>query len=88
MFRVTGYPMISKTESGRVGYRQKYRVAGRVQVPAGHCTRCAELSLVAIVNKLLESWMLLDRVVVVGLSSDLAVDIKVQGVPKYLWWQS
>ena len=40
MFRVTRYPMISKTESGRVGYRKKYRVAGRVRVPAGHwfCT--------------------------------------------------
>ena len=36
MFRVTRYPMISKTESGRVGYHQKYRVAGRVRVPAGH----------------------------------------------------
>ena len=36
MFRVTRYPMISKTESGRVRYRQKYRVAGRVRVPAGH----------------------------------------------------
>ena len=36
MFRVTRYPMISKTESGRVGYRNKYRVAGRVRVPAGH----------------------------------------------------
>ena len=38
MFRVTRYPMISKTESGRVGYRRKYRVAGRVRVPAGHCS--------------------------------------------------
>ena len=37
MFRVTRYPMISKTESGWVGYRKKYRVAGRVWVPAGHC---------------------------------------------------
>ena len=37
MFWVTRYPMISKTESGRVGYRNKYRVAGRVRVPAGHC---------------------------------------------------
>ena len=37
MFRVTRYPMISKTESGRVGYRTKYWVAGRVRVPAGHC---------------------------------------------------
>ena len=37
MFRVTRYPMISKTESGRVGYQEKYRVAGRVWVPAGHC---------------------------------------------------
>ena len=36
MFRVTRYPMISKTESGRVGYRKKYRVAGWVRVPAGH----------------------------------------------------
>ena len=36
MFRVTRYPMISKTESGWVGYRKKYRVAGRVRVPAGH----------------------------------------------------
>ena len=37
MFRVTRYPMISKTESGRVGYRKKCRVAARVRVPAGHC---------------------------------------------------
>ena len=29
--------MISKAESGRVGYRKKYRVASRVRVPAGHC---------------------------------------------------
>ena len=28
--------MIFKTESGRVGYRKKYRVAGRVRVPVGH----------------------------------------------------
>ena len=28
--------MISKTESGRVGYRKKYRVAGRDRVPVGH----------------------------------------------------
>ena len=26
--------MISKTESGQVGYRKKYQVAGRVRVPA------------------------------------------------------
>ena len=38
MFQVTRYPMIPKTESGRVGYRKKYRVAGRVRVPAGHWT--------------------------------------------------
>ena len=37
MFRVTRYPMISKTELGRVRYQKKYRVAGQVQVPAGHC---------------------------------------------------
>ena len=36
MFWGTRYPMISKTGSGRVGYRKKFRVAGRVQVPAGH----------------------------------------------------
>ena len=36
MFRVTRYPITSKTESGRVGYRKKYRVAGQVRVPAGH----------------------------------------------------
>ena len=36
MFRVTRYPMISKTELGRVGYQKKYRVAGRDRVPAGH----------------------------------------------------
>ena len=41
MFRVTRYPMISKTDSGRVGYRKKYRVAGRVRVPAWHCM-CSE----------------------------------------------
>ena len=39
IFRVTCYPMIFKTESGRVGYRMKYRVAGRVRVPAGHWTQ-------------------------------------------------
>ena len=39
MFRVTRYPMISKTESGRVRYRKKYRVSGRVRVPAGHWSR-------------------------------------------------
>ena len=44
MFRVTRYPMISKTESGRVGYRKKYRVAGRVWVPAGHCVRAQSIS--------------------------------------------
>ena len=42
MFRVTRYPMISKTESGRVGYRKKYRVAGWVRVPAGHCWEAEE----------------------------------------------
>ena len=36
MFRVTRYPMIYKAELGQVGYRKKYRVAGRVRVPAGH----------------------------------------------------
>ena len=36
MFRVNPYPMISKIESGQVGYRKKYRVSGRVRVPAGH----------------------------------------------------
>ena len=36
MFGFTRYPMKSKTESGRVGYRKKYRVAGRVWVPPGH----------------------------------------------------
>ena len=48
-------------------------------------TRCAELSLVAIVNKLPELWMSLDHVVVVGVSFNLAVDINVQGVPNYPW---
>ena len=38
LFRVTRYPMISKTELGRVGYQKKYRVAGWVRVPAGHCS--------------------------------------------------
>ena len=37
MFLVTRYQMISKTESGRVGYHKKYWVAGRVRVPAEHC---------------------------------------------------
>ena len=36
MFWGTRYPMISKTGSGRVGYRKKFRVAGRVQVATGH----------------------------------------------------
>ena len=30
--------MIFKIESGRVGYRRKYRVSGRVRVPVGHCS--------------------------------------------------
>ena len=36
MFRVTRYPMISKTESGRVGNQKEYLVAGWIRVPAGH----------------------------------------------------
>ena len=36
--------MIPKTESGRVKYRKKYRVAGRVWVPAGHWPVGSELS--------------------------------------------
>ena len=36
--------MIFKTESGRVGYRMKYRVSGRVRVPAGHWSREFEWS--------------------------------------------
>ena len=36
MFRLTCYLTISKTELGRVGYRKKYRVAGRLRLPAGH----------------------------------------------------
>ena len=38
--------MISTTESGRVGYRMKYRVAGRVRVPAGHCL-CLDMTITA-----------------------------------------
>ena len=30
---VTRYPMIFKTESGRAGYRKKYRVSGRIREP-------------------------------------------------------
>ena len=45
MFRVTRYPMISKTESGQVGYRKKYRVAGRVRVPAGHWEEANDLKI-------------------------------------------
>ena len=45
--------MISKTESGRVGYQKKYRVAGRVRVPAGHCLY--EMDLIIDLNALLES---------------------------------
>ena len=37
------------TESGRVGYRQKYWVAGRVRVPAGHC-------LPSAVNPSTDAW--------------------------------
>ena len=37
LFQVTCYPMNFQTESGWVGYWQKYRVAGRVWVPVGHC---------------------------------------------------
>ena len=47
MYPDTRYPMISKTESGRVGYQKKYRVAGRVRVPAGHWVEigCQSLSM-------------------------------------------
>ena len=48
MFRVTRYPMISETESGRVGYGKKYRVAGRVRVPAGHCLHVLLVPLVLL----------------------------------------
>ena len=44
MFWGTRYPMISKTGSGRVGFRKKFRVAGRVQVPAGHWSYYANSS--------------------------------------------
>ena len=52
MFRVTRYPMIFKTKSGRVGYRKKYRVAGRVRVPAGHWLKVNFLRpmVLAVVN--------------------------------------
>ena len=50
MFRVTRYPMISKTESGRVGYWKKYRVAGRVRVPAGHCPYPFSKSMTILIN--------------------------------------
>ena len=30
-----------QTESGRVRYQMKYRVLGRVRVPAGHCHQCS-----------------------------------------------
>ena len=50
MFRVTRYPMISKTESGRVGYQNKYRVAGRVRVPAGHCPRAGGTEVLRLRN--------------------------------------
>ena len=46
MFRVTRYPMISRTESGRVGYRKKYWVAGRSRVPAGHWQGGASITVV------------------------------------------
>ena len=52
MFRVTRYPMISKTESGRVGYRKKYRVAGRVRVPAGHWSQAGEFDAKFLNSKL------------------------------------
>ena len=51
MFRVTRYPMISKTELGRVGYRKKYRVAGRVRVPAGHWSPHPNIGISSIVTK-------------------------------------
>ena len=48
MFQVTCYLMISKTEAGRVGYRKKYRVVGRVRVPAGHCWQREHCAVVLI----------------------------------------
>ena len=50
MFQVTRYPMISKTESGRVGYQKKYRVAGRVRVPAGHCMYAISFAIAIFTN--------------------------------------
>ena len=56
MFRVTRYSMISKTESGWIGYRKKYRVAGRVWVPAGHCLQCYEVAKIKSLTDLLTDW--------------------------------
>ena len=36
--------MIFKTESGRIRYRQKYRVAGWVRVFVGHCLRIVDVN--------------------------------------------
>ena len=68
MFRVTRYPMISKTESGRVRYRKKYRVASRVRVPAGHCRdREREVKMKKKFSRILEKresrWSLPHRVI-------------------------
>ena len=79
MFRVTRYPMISKPESGRVGYRKKYRVAGRVRVPAGHCRVVDPLANLprlllpqcAAVNEALQHFLTLLLLVVVLLQTHL-----------------
>ena len=41
--------VLGGTESGRVGYGKKYRVAGRVRVPAGHC---CQLSVIVNIQML------------------------------------
>ena len=65
----TRYPMISKTELGRVGYRKKYRVTGRVWVSAGHCIGVIHKgpkSGCELVTLFFDRWLLLPWVIHTG----------------------
>ena len=44
IFWVAFYAMIFKIKLGRVRYRQKYRVAGWVRGPVGHCLRIIDVN--------------------------------------------
>ena len=83
--------MISKTESGWVGYRKKYRVAGRVRVPAGHCLT-VELTNTALPFQYIYKYRDGDAVYIKPASRfnswEFNVNLKIQGVLTIAEWES